>query len=87
MKSQKSYFQEAVSNFTADVAYIGAVRHLYDLGLSVSQIKEQILFPVSTEKIEAVIQDYEAEKKDPKQAAHYVEDIDQFGKRSFRKVP
>lgn len=62
MDDQK-YFREALASFTADMAYVRAVKHLYDNGLTPKEIKKNLLYPVSLEKIERVIQQYEAEKK------------------------
>ncbi len=61
MEDQK-YFMEALASFAADTAYVRAVKHLYDNGLTPKEIKKNLLYPVSIEKIEKVIQQYEAEK-------------------------
>lgn len=61
MDDQK-YFREALASFTADMAYVRAVKHLHDNGLTPKEIKKNLLYPVSIEKIERVIQQYEAEK-------------------------
>lgn len=56
------YFRDALASFAADTAYVRAVKHLYDNGLTPKEIKKNLLYPVSIEKIERVIQEYEAEK-------------------------
>lgn len=83
---ENQYFQKALSNFTAEYAYAGAVRHLYDLGYSPEKIKEQVGYPVSIEKIEKVIADYEKVKNSPEGEYEYVQETDEWGRRSFRKV-
>jgi len=80
------YFAEALSAFTADVAYVGAVRHLYDAGYDIADIQKKISFPVSKGSIEKVVQDYEAEKQNKEDAYTFVQDIDRYGRKSFRKV-
>ncbi len=80
------YFQQALSNFTTEYAYAGAVRHLHDLGYPPEKIKEQIGYPVSLEKIQKVIEDYETAQNSPEAGYEYVEDTDSFGRKSFRKV-
>lgn len=61
------YFREALAAFAADTAYVRAVKHLYDNGLTPEEIKKNLLYPVSIEKIEKVIQQYEAEKNSIKE--------------------
>lgn len=80
------YFKEALADFTSEAAYGGAVRHLYDLGYSVEQIKENLLYPVSLRQIEKVIDEYEKRRNSPEQDYEYVQETDQYGKRSFRRV-
>lgn len=83
---QNQYFKNALAAFTADTAYVSAVRHLYDAGLSVEQIQKQLTFPATKEQIEHAIQDYEEEKKRPEAAYTYVQETNAYGRRSFRKV-
>lgn len=80
------YFQEALANFTSEAAYAGAVRHLYDLGYSVEQIKENLLYPVSLQQIERVIDDYRAGQNSPEGDYIYIQDTDKYGKKSFRRI-
>ncbi len=80
------YFREALASFTSEAAYAGAVRHLHDLGYSAGQIRERLLYPASVQQIEKVIDDYEAQKNSPEGDYVYVQDVDKYGKRSFRRV-
>ena len=79
-----SYFTDALSNFTTEVAYKDAIHRLYDKGLSTEEIKSQCLYPVTDEIIAHVISDYEKTKSMPK--AEYVEDINKYGRKTFRKI-
>ncbi|MCF0131780.1 MAG: hypothetical protein HUJ71_08610 [Pseudobutyrivibrio sp.] len=79
-------FQEALSNFTADVAYVKAVRHLHDLGLPPEEIQKECTYPVSVDKILKAIEDYEKEKCSTNGKAKYVQDTDAYGKKSLRRV-
>lgn len=78
------YFKEALASFAADAAYVGAVRHLYDSGLTPEEISENLTFPVSMEKIKKAIRDYEDEKRNKSPEYIYVQDVDSYGRRSFR---
>lgn len=79
-----SYFNDALSNFTTEVAYKEAIRRLYDKGLSTDEIISQCLYPVSKEIVERVVSEYKVAKTDPK--SRYVEDFDQYGRKTLRKV-
>jgi len=79
-----SYFTDALSNFTTEIAYKDAIRRLHDKGLSAEEIKSQCMYPVTDEIINNVINDYEKSKSAPK--VEYVEDINKYGKKSFRKI-
>lgn len=72
MEDQK-YFREALASFAADAAYVRAVKHLYDNGLTSKEIQKNLLYPVSIEKIEKVIHQYEAEKNSKKEKASHKE--------------
>lgn len=85
MMEEGKYFKQALSSFSADVAYADAIRHLYDKGLDTAQIKKQLSYPVSIDIIEKVIQDYET-KKNTKTDNIFVEDVDKYGRKSFRLV-
>ncbi len=56
------YFREALASFAADAAYVRAVKHLHDNGLMPKEIQKNLLYPVSIEKIQKVIGQYEEEK-------------------------
>ena len=45
------YFEEALSNFTKDFAYGGAIRHLVDHGYTVDRIIKEFHYPISIESI------------------------------------
>ena len=83
---ENTYFQKALANFTAEFAYVGAVKHLHDLGLAPEEIQKQLSYPVSLEQISRVIQEYEKEKANPEASVRFVQDTDQFGRKSFRMV-
>lgn len=94
--AEKDYFQEALSNFTHEVASGGAIRHLADLGYTVKQISEKLDFPTPYERIQravwerllevGVILTEEPGKRKPKEKVRYVREYDRFGKSSFRRV-
>ena len=44
-------FQSALSNFVSDFASGGAIRHLADLGYTVTEIMEKLSFPTPKEKV------------------------------------
>jgi hypothetical protein len=58
----EGYFEEALSNFTKDFAYGGAIRHLTDHGYSVDQIIKEFNYPISREAIEKIVNQHLAEK-------------------------
>lgn len=80
------YFKEALANFASEAAYAGAVRHLYDMGYSVEQIRRNLLYPVSVQQIEKVIDEYRKRQESSEEDYEYVQDVDQYGKRSFRRI-
>ena len=57
------YFEEALSNFTKDFAYGGAIRHLVDHGYTVDRIIKEFHYPISRESIEKIVDNYQKEKK------------------------
>lgn len=79
-----STFTDALSNFTTEVAYKESIRRLYDSGKSIEEISSMLLYPVSKETIKKVIDEYEIKKSLPK--TKYVEDIDNFGRKTLRKI-
>lgn len=83
---ENKYFQEALASMVAKAAYVDSVRHMYDSGYSVEDIHKNIGYPVSVEKIEKVIEDYEAEKASPDSEYEFVQKTDELGRRSFIRV-
>lgn len=79
-----SYFSEALTNLTTQVAYKDAIQRLYDKGLSTSEIIKNCTYPVNETIVKNVIQEYEKTKLKPK--ATYIEEYDQFGRKTFRKI-
>lgn len=58
------YFEEALSNFTRDFAYGGAIRHLVDRGYTVDQIIKEFQYPISRESIEKIVNQHLESKKE-----------------------
>lgn len=56
--NDNKYFNEALSNFTQDVAYGGAIRHLVDRGYTVDKIINEFHYPISRESIEKIVNRY-----------------------------
>ena len=79
-----SYFTDSLSKLTTQVAYRDSICRLYDKGLTTEEIIKNCLYPVNEDIVNNVIKDYIEEKKKPKQT--YIEEYDQFGRKSFRKV-
>ena len=44
-------FNNALKNFTFDMASRGAIRHLFDLGLTAGEIHDELTFPTPVEAI------------------------------------
>lgn len=84
--SEHPFFKEALSSFAAGVAYVDSIRHLHDKGMSVSEIKKNLTFPVSEEKIEKAVKEYEQEKKSSGSEYTFVQDTDRYGRKTFRRV-
>ena len=83
---EEKYFNRALSDLVSDVAYKQAVRHLYDKGFDAEQIQKQLTYPTTPEQIREVIKDYERDKRTGRDKVKYVEDVDSFGRISFRQV-
>lgn len=60
------YFEKALSNFTRDFAYGGAIRHLVDRGYTVDQIIKEFQYPISRESIEKIVNQHLESKKERK---------------------
>lgn len=80
------YFQEALASMVAREAYIDAIRHMHDLGMDSETIKNKLSYPVTLERINKVIRDYEEEKSKPDDGYEYVQKTDKYGRTSFLKV-
>lgn len=52
------YFEEALSDFTHDVASGRAIRHLVDLGYTTAQIKERLTYPTPRGRVEQTVYRY-----------------------------
>lgn len=92
---ENSYFQNALANFTHEVASGGAIRHLTDLGYTAKQISEQLDFPTPFWRIqkemwehfvntEVILLEEPGSRK--REKVSYVREYDEFGKASFRRV-
>ena len=87
-------FNKALSNFINDAAAGGAVRHLADLGYSISQIADNLDYPIPREKIAGYMWEHFVNTgkiclEEPKQTqdiASFVKEQDSFGRISFRRV-
>ena len=79
-----SYFSSALSSFTTEVAYKESIRRLYDKGLSIDEIIKNCIYPVNENIVKSVIDEYESSKQKPKST--YIEEYDQYGRKSFRKL-
>ncbi len=61
---ENNYFNDALSNFTKDFAYGGAIRHLVDKGYTADRIIREFKYPLSRESIEKMVADYQKTKKE-----------------------
>lgn len=93
---EKDYFQNALSDFTHEVASGGAIRHLAGLGYTVKQISERLDFPTPYERVQREVWKYFQDtgvilcerpgEGKPREKVSYVQEYGQFGKVSFRRV-
>ena len=65
-ETNHGYFEEALSSFTKDFAYGGAIRHLVDHGYDVDRIIKEFNYPISRESIEKIVKRYLDEKQRPR---------------------
>ena len=93
--SEQSFFQNALSNFTHEVASGGAIRHLTDLGYTVKQISERLDFPTPFERVQRQVWErlletevilVEEPGSSHKEKADYVREYDKYGRATFRRV-
>lgn len=93
--SEQSFFQNALGNFTHEVASGGAIRHLTDMGYTVKQIMERLDYPTSEERVkrqvwerlletEVILTEEPGSSK--REKADYVREYDKYGRASFRRV-
>lgn len=92
---EKNYFQQALSDFTFDMASGGAIRHLTDLGYTVKQIQEHLSFPTPYERVQREVWSHlidtgvillDEPGRVQREKISYVRDYDQYGKASFRRI-
>ena len=92
---ENSYFQNALSNFTHEVANGGAIRHLTDLGYTAKQISEKLDFPTSFQRVQKEMWEHlvntgvillEEPGSRKREKVSYVREYDEFGRASFRRV-
>lgn len=94
--SDQKYFQSALSNFIFEAASGGAIRHLTDLGYTVSEIVKRLDVPTPYEKVQkavwrqlldtGVLLLEEPGSEPRREKVAYVRDYDRYGKPSFRRV-
>lgn len=93
--SEQSFFQNALANFTHEVASGGAIRHLTDMGYTVKQISERLDFPTPFERIqrqvwERLLETETVLTEEPgsscREKVDYVREYDKYGRASFRRV-
>ncbi len=92
---ERSFFQNALTNFTNEAANGGAIRHLTDMGYSTKQIMERLDFPASFERvqkemwnrlIETGILLLEEPDGTTGKKVSYVREYNEYGRASFRRV-
>ncbi|MGN0170675.1 MAG: hypothetical protein ACI39H_07935 [Lachnospiraceae bacterium] len=93
---EQEYFREALSNFTYEVACMGAIRHRADLGDSVSKIHRELDFPMSYARVQKAVWDYfvstgvilteEPGRGKKTEQYRFVKDQNAYGSTSFRRV-
>lgn len=94
--STERFFQEALTNFTFDVACGAAIRHLADCGYSPAQIQKKLDYPASFEQIQKVFFEHlcdsgillmeEPTFKSIEKKPEFVREYDSYGKPSFRML-
>ncbi len=58
MEGRQKYFDEALSDFVHDAASGGAIRHLVDLGYSLTQIMQALSYPTPRERVQKTVYRY-----------------------------
>ena len=90
-------FNNALRNFTFDMASRGAIRHLFDLGYSAEQIHNELTFPTPIESIRNELWNYLVEsgviilekptRGDSAIRYEFIRETNEYGRQSFRRVP
>lgn len=91
------FFKTALNDFTSNIAYGDAIRHLAKKGMTVTQIKKNLTYPASIEQIRDIVWKYyissgiiRLEKPENNNSnitkTKYVIDRDKYGRSSYRKV-
>lgn len=89
-------FNKALSNFVHDFASGGAIRHLADSGLTVTEITARLSFPTPKSRVAQAVWDYYLEtgkicleqpvRADVIRKVTYVKEQNAYGKVSMRQV-
>jgi len=89
------YFEEALGNMVRNVSSGDAIRHLADLGMNIYEICDKLTFPTPVATVRDIVWKHYLDKgivslEDPSNRKNieisYVEDIDKYGRKSFRRV-
>ena len=78
-EANHGYFEEALSNFTKDFAYGGAIRHLADHGYTVDKIIKEFHYPISRESIEKIVNQHLAEQKKMRGFSYFIDTASKTG--------
>lgn len=94
--SEETYFRKALSDFTFENASGGAIRHLADLGYTVTQIAERLTFPTPYARVQKAVWKHLLDSEtvllwEPgsgkrQEKAEYIEEYDRYGRISFRRA-
>ena len=92
----QDYFKNALSDFTFEAANGGAIRHLWDLGYTVQQIRERLAFPASSQRVQECVWKHMLDKgmvlrQEPgslatSQRTEFVREYDKYGRATFRRI-
>ena len=91
-----NYFSKALSNFVQDFANGGAIRHLADMGYTVSEIVQKLDYPVSKTKAAEIVWRHFVDTgivlldKPPSsgmlESVSYIKEQGKYGRITMRKV-
>ncbi len=59
--SEKEYFADALQNFTREVGYGGAIRHLVNRGYDAERIIKEFHYPLPRDVVEKMVSEAEKE--------------------------